>query len=297
MELEQAMNARQNENEHKSKLFMCPPDHFEVTYQINPWMTPDGWNENREKLSAQAHEEWNNLKATYERLGHEVVTIEAADGLPDMVFTANSGIALDGTVLLAHFRHPQRQGEEPHYARFFEGLKEKGLIKNIVAPKKGIVFEGAGDAVWDPYRKHYWVGFSQRSDRSSVDMVAEVFSQKAIALEMVSEQFYHLDVALAPLSRGHMIYIADAFNDKGLAALKDHAGGDDYLVPATAADAEGFAVNAVNLGDDIITAYCSDDLRGRLETLGYRVHVCPLETFKMSGGGAFCLTLKLDYQS
>ncbi|MGD8326990.1 MAG: arginine deiminase-related protein [Sphingomonadales bacterium] len=295
MELETAMNARHSKDNNKSRLFMCPPDYFEVTYQINPWMSPDEWGKNRDKLSAQAKEEWENLKATYERLGHEVITIDAVDGLPDMVFTANSGIVLNGTVLLAHFRHPQRQGEEKYFARFFEGLKEKGLIKKVVAPKEEIIFEGAGDAVWDPYRKLYWVGFNQRSDRSAVDMVADVLGQKAIPLEMVSEDFYHLDVALAPLSRGHLIYIADAFDEKGFNRLKELAG-EDMLVPATAEDAEGFGVNAVNLGDDIITAHCSDDLRTRLEALGYNIHICPLETFKMSGGGAFCLTLKLDYQ-
>lgn len=296
MEMESAQSSLHATQSEKSLLFMCPPDHFEVSYQINPWMTPDGWDENRDTLSAQAHEEWQNLKATYERLGHEVVTIDPAAGLPDMVFTANSAIALNGTVLLAHFRHPQRQGEEPHYQAFFEGLKDKGIIQNIVSPKEGVVFEGAGDAVWDPFRKHYWVGFSQRSDRTSVDMVAETFQQEAIALEMVSEKYYHLDVALAPLSRGHLIYIGDAFNENGLSVLKERAG-ERNLIAATAADAEGFAVNAVNLGDDIITSFCSEELKEQLEAHGYRVHICPLETFKMSGGGAFCLTLKLDYRS
>ncbi|MFZ5608089.1 MAG: dimethylarginine dimethylaminohydrolase family protein [Pseudomonadota bacterium] len=277
-----------------SRLFMCPPDHFEVTYQINPWMTPDHWARNRDALAAQARAEWRQLKETYERLGHEVVTMAPAKGLPDMVFTANSGIVLNGRVLLAHFRHPERRGEEPHFARFFASLVKKGLLEEIIAPDPGIVFEGAGDAVWDPYRRFYWVGHSQRSDRAAVDMVARVFACPAVALHMVRDKYYHLDVALAPLSRGHLIYIPGAFNDHGLEVLKTRAGGAEWLVEAGEEDAAGFAVNAVNLGDDIVTAHCSDALRARLEALGYRVHVCPLKTFRMAGGGAFCLTLKLD---
>lgn len=293
MELQSAMTSLHQENEEKARLFMCPPDFFEVSYQINPWMAPNAWANNRERLSAQARSEWQRLRDTYESLGHEVIVIDPAQGLPDMVFTANSGIVLNGTVLLAHFRHKERQGEEAHYERFFEGLKQHGYIERVVKPSPGIVFEGAGDAVWDPYRKIYWVGHSQRSDRAAVDMVEDVFGKPTVALEMVREKYYHLDVALAPLSRGHLIYIPAAFNDNGLAKLREIAG-EDNLIAANEEDAQGFAVNAVNLGNDIITAHMSDDLKTRVEALGYKVHICPLETFKMSGGGAFCLTLKLD---
>jgi len=278
-------------------LFMCPPDHFEVAYAINPWMDPDHWAANRERLSAAAQAEWANLKATYERLGHRVTTMTPAPGLPDMVFTANAAIVLNGRALLASFRHPARQKEQAHYARFFERLKARGDIAAIHRPVNGEVFEGAGDAVWDPYRKLYWVGYSKRTTREAVDTVAGATGVEAVPLKLVADRFYHLDVALAPLSRGHVIHVPEAFDDAGRAAIAARLDSPDRLIAANAQDIDGFAVNAVNLGDDIVTAHCSDALRARLTELGYRVHVCPLPTFKLAGGGAFCLTLRLDNQA
>src|ERR1700738_4561904 len=65
---------------------MCRPDHFEVSYAINPWMDPaEGADRER------AIEQWEALRAAYVRLGHQVSLIDPVDGLPDMVFAANGG--------------------------------------------------------------------------------------------------------------------------------------------------------------------------------------------------------------
>ena len=49
-------------------------------------------------------------------------------GLPDLVFTANAAVVLDGKALLARFRHPERQGEESIVERAFHRLKAAGFI-------------------------------------------------------------------------------------------------------------------------------------------------------------------------
>ncbi len=36
-----------------------------------------------------------------------------------MVFTANAGLARDGVVAISSFYHPERQGEEPHFRKWF----------------------------------------------------------------------------------------------------------------------------------------------------------------------------------
>uniref|UniRef100_A0A0M3HHX3 Glutaredoxin domain-containing protein n=1 Tax=Ascaris lumbricoides TaxID=6252 RepID=A0A0M3HHX3_ASCLU len=84
------------------RVLMVPPKHFTVEYSINPWMggVVD---------KAKAFEQWNLLKSAIEKEGVEVkpkvLTLEQAQGLPDMVFVCNSGLVLNDKVYLSRFRH------------------------------------------------------------------------------------------------------------------------------------------------------------------------------------------------
>src|SRR6185312_3350793 len=82
-------------------LLMSPPYYFEVSYAINPWMDPTRWSLDARRLSQDEHTGWVALKQRYEALGARVVVKPAAHGLPDLVFTANCAVALDGKVVLA----------------------------------------------------------------------------------------------------------------------------------------------------------------------------------------------------
>ena len=85
---------------------MCPPEYFEVSYAINPWMRPDS------PVDADlAMRQWTALRATHISLGHTVATIKPVPGLPDMVFAANGATVVDGTVLGVRFRHQERAAE------------------------------------------------------------------------------------------------------------------------------------------------------------------------------------------
>ena len=97
---------------HKTVL-MCRPEHFTVSYRINPWMDPT-----RPVDRDRAVRQWEALRATYERLGHTVELLDPVPGLPDMVFAANGGLVVGGRALGARFTHPQRTAEAPaHLAR------------------------------------------------------------------------------------------------------------------------------------------------------------------------------------
>src|SRR5271166_1048187 len=85
---------------------MCPPDHFAVTYAINPWMEPE-----KPTDAANAMRQWARLRRVYLDLGHDVLTIEPLAGLPDMVFAANGATVIGGKVLGARFCYPQRTRE------------------------------------------------------------------------------------------------------------------------------------------------------------------------------------------
>src|ERR1700756_5633482 len=95
---------------------MSPPEHFPVTYAINPWMEPA-----KPTDTGLAMRQWDRLREVYLDLGHQVRTIEPVAGLPDMVFAANGGTVVGGTALGARFRYPQRTAEADAYLAWFRG--------------------------------------------------------------------------------------------------------------------------------------------------------------------------------
>ena len=86
-----APNAAPTRTAQRRRYLMCRPEHFTVSYTINPWMEPA-----KPTDTAKAVAQWQVLYDTYLELGHEVELIDPAEGLPDMVYTANGGFIIDG---------------------------------------------------------------------------------------------------------------------------------------------------------------------------------------------------------
>jgi len=279
-----------------ARFLMTDPSHYAVRYRINPWMRPEVWRADDGALSLRAFAASRRLAGALAGLGAAVEWVPAAADLPDLVFPANAGVALDGKVLAARFRCPERQGEEPLFRRAFERLAARGLLREIVDLPPGCFHEGAGDALWDQTRGLIWTGWGQRSDREAGAAVAAAFGRPVVPLQLASPRYYHLDTCFRPLDGGHILYYPPAFTPAALAAIRTHAA-PDQLIEATDEDAAAFCVNAVNLGADVVMAQAPPPLRERLGALGYRVHEIDLSPFILSGGAAFCMTLRLDLTS
>src|SRR5476651_1304529 len=114
------------------RVAMSPPDFFSVDYVINPWMDPTSWHHSAAELARDAQAGWRQMKAIYESLGATVYLQPPVKGLPDLVFTANAAVVLNGTVLLARYRYPERRGEEAEGAKFFEKLRRQGVVQHVV---------------------------------------------------------------------------------------------------------------------------------------------------------------------
>jgi N-dimethylarginine dimethylaminohydrolase len=275
---------------------MCRPQYFAVTYSINPWMDPAAWSQSGDALHGEALRQWEGLLHAVRRSGATVELVEPENGLPDLVFTANSAVVLDGKALLARFRHPQRQGEEPVYAAAFNALRSRGLIDEVVTLPPGVTLEGAGDCLWDAHRQLFWMGCGFRSGVEAREVVAEQFGVPCVALALADPAFYHLDTCFSPLPCGAVMYYPAAFTTEGLAQIHARVAPTQRIAIA-AEDAAHFAANAVNFGRTIILSSCSETLRGQLKKRGYTVVEAPLTVFQRSGGSACCLTLRLDHQS
>jgi N-dimethylarginine dimethylaminohydrolase len=170
-------------------LLMCPPSYFAVTYSINPWMDPRAWADEGQALHAEATRQWAALHDALNAAGAAIETIVPEAGLPDLVFTANAAIVLDGKALLARFRHPERRNEQPVFAAGFRALQARGLIDELIEMPDGVALEGAGDCLWDRARELFWMGCGFRSDAAAAQVVEEVFGAPCLGLALADPSF------------------------------------------------------------------------------------------------------------
>jgi len=280
----------------KPLLLLTDPAHFEVSYAINPWMQPGTWAADPVGHRGAARRSFQALACALDAAGARLEVMHGKPGLPDMVFPANAAVVLDGAALVARFRHPERQGEEPHFLDHFRALRGRGLLDAVAQFPAGCFQEGAGDCIWDAVRGRFWAGYGQRSTRQAADEVAAFFGRAVTPLELVSPRFYHLDVCFCPLSGGEILYYPPAFSAASLAMIRDVVG-PEGLIEASDEDAARFNVNAVNIDDALVMASASPGLKARLAERGYRVFEVDLLPFILSGGGAYCMTLRLDRRS
>jgi len=259
------------------RYLMCPPEHFAVTYAINPWMRPGEPTD-----AATAMRQWAELRQIYLDLGHDVRTIEPVPGLPDMVFAANGATVVGGTVLGARFRHPQRAGEAGAYLRWF---RDRGYPR-VRVPRQ--VNEGEGDIVCTG--RVLLAGYGFRSDQAAGDEVSEVFGRPVVSLRLVDPRFYHLDTALCVLDPDTAMYYPPAFDDAGRAAI---AAQFAELIEAKDEDAEVLGLNAVSDGRHVVLPVQARSLAGQLRERGFEPIGVDMSEILKSGGGPKCCTLEL----
>jgi N-dimethylarginine dimethylaminohydrolase len=203
---------------------------------------------------------------------------------------------LNGRALVSRFRYAERQGEERHFLNAFERMKDEGHFKEVSQQPKGIFQEGAGDCIWDASRQLFWAGFGPRSSFESLASLKDFFGVPMKALELVSGRFYHLDTCFVPLSNGEVLYYPPAFSKHSLSTIRDYVPAHSRI-EASDEDAARFAVNAVNIGREIVMAEPTERLADELKERCYVVSPVHLRPFIMSGGGAYCMTLRLDLKS
>jgi arginine dihydrolase len=256
---------------------MCPPEHFAVSYAINPWMEPG-----RAVDAARAMRQWERLRALYLELGHDVRTIEPVPGLPDMVFAANGATVADGKVLGARFRYPQRAGEAGAYLDWFRG---HGYAE-VRAPRH--VHEGEGDILMAG--GILLAGYGFRTDPGVAAELTGLFGRPVVSLRLVDPRFYHLDTALCVLDADTAMYYPAAFDDAGRAAI-----GTQFaeLIEAKDEDAEVLGLNAVSDGRHVVLPVQAAKLAAQLRERGFEPIGVDMSELLKGGGGPKCCTLEL----
>jgi N-dimethylarginine dimethylaminohydrolase len=263
------------------RYLLCSPQHFGVLYEINPWM--------RHEVAVDvdvARSQWEALHRTLLDAGAEVELIDQPEGVPDLVFTANAGLAdrTNGVFVPSHFRHPERQPETDVFARWFEA---RGWdVRRLPAD---IDHEGAGDAL--PFGDVLVSGYRPRSDAAAASHLTRLLDVPVRNVELVDERLYHLDLTFCPLDDRRAMCAPLGWDGYGRTVI-------EALVPEPLwledDEALAFCANSVVVDRTVIMPTCPPRVGRILERWGFDVAVCPVDEFLKAGGGCRCLTFALD---
>lgn len=257
-------------------VLMCRPEHFTVSYRINPWMHPEEPTD-----TSLAVRQWEELHRVYLDLGFEVELIDPLPGLPDMVYAANGGFTLDGVAYGARFQFPQRAAEGPAYLDWF---REHGFR----AHEPESVNEGEGDFLLVGERILAGTGF--RSDDSSHDELRRLFGREVVTLRLVDPAFYHLDTAIAVLDEQNIAYLPKAFDAASLGILESLY---PDAITVDDADAAVLGLNSFSDGHHVVIASRATGFAASLRERGYEPIGVDLSELLLGGGGVKCCTLEL----
>lgn len=280
----QATAAATRIQQHRSYL-MCRPEHFVVSYTINPWMEPA-----KPTDTAKALAQWQVLHDTYVTLGHDVHLIDPIPGLPDMVYTANGGFVIDGLAYGAKFRFAERAPEGP---AFMEWFRDYGF--EVAEPVE--VNEGEGDFLLVGDTILAGTGF--RSTGDSHRELGDVFGKEVVSLTLTDPRFYHLDTAISVLDpvegpggveRANIAYLPAAFDARSRGILEERFP-DAILV----ADSDGavFGLNSASDGLNVLISPRATGFEAQLRERGYHPVLVDLSELLLGGGGIKCCTLEL----
>lgn len=268
------------------KVLMTSPDFFKIDYAINAHMTNSSGDLNSIDTD-KAKQQWLSLKDTFTSLNLEVELIPAQPNQPDMVFTANQTLPYfkDNKThfILSNMRHPERQNEVIHFKNW---LTEKNY--SCTSLESSLSFEGMGDALWNYETEEIFGGYGFRTKKEVYTEIEQHINKPIKKLQLISENFYHLDTCLAVVNKDTAFYVPSGFHEDSILTLKQSF---INLIEIPEEEAlKGFAANmCVVNGTDIIIQKNNPNTCEAAMSLGLKIHTIDTSEFMKSGGSVFCM--------
>ncbi len=260
-------------------VLMCPPLHYGIEYEINPWMHRANRVDRRRAL-----DQWRGLQRELVELGIEVELVGQERGVPDMTFTANAGLVLGRTFIPSNFRYHERQAEAGYFSRWFERHGYR-----LLPLRQPHYWEGEGDVLWSA--RGVFAGFRFRTECAALDELEAMLGTPITRLELVDPRFYHLDTCFCPLSERRALFYPPAFSATARASI---GAAFPEAIPVMDADALRFACNALPVDGAIVVNSGCEATVATLARLGYACAETPMDEFIKAGGSVKCLVLTLD---
>lgn len=273
-----------------NKVLLCPPTFFEVREVKNPYM--------RGLLPVdpvRAQHQWDMVCEAFRAAGFTVDLIDPVPELEDMVFAANPVFVgrhprHGRFVVPGRMRYVSRRAEVSHYVDWF---RARGYT--VVDLELGDEFlEGHGDLVWDADGACVWAAHGFRSTCGGVEKFACAMQRMdvpVIPLQLVDENFYHLDACFTPLRPGAVLIYPGAFSEDSLAAIRAHI---PRVYEVDREDALQFVCNGVSANGKFLTPAITHCVREALSRENLEPVVLNTSEFLKSGGSVCCLKLFFD---
>lgn len=262
-----------------STVLLCPPDHYQIEYEINPWM-------NMKNIvdKARVYEEFEQLVEIYKKVGLEVIVMDPQPGLPDMVYTANHGFVIDDIFIKANFKFPQRRKESDHTEKLLKGKGYK--IKKI--PEE-VFFEGQGDLFYRDGK--FFMGHGKRTMKDAHGHIKKIVGEDVITIEVNDPYYYHLDTCFAPLGKGIAVIKPDSFSKDDVAKIKKNF---KKVIEVVEKQENPFMCCNIVAADGVVVAGrgIGKRVKREIEKAGRKVIETPMDEFFKGGGSIKCLTLE-----
>lgn len=261
------------------KILLCPPQYYDIEYEINPWMDVKR-KANKDKVYA----EYASLKQKFDELGIEYSEIEPQPGLPDMVYAANYGFAEGQKFIKANFMYPERRKE----ADFAQEYLEKLGYETLTIPSD-IFFEGQGDLL--KTSNQYFFGWGKRSQPTAKPYLETLLNQPLIDFELINPYYYHLDTCFAPLNDTTVMINQRSFKPEGLKKIYETFAN---VIETSEQDNQFLCCNLVVWEKNIIVGKgITAATVNTLQEFGFTTHQIDTTEYLKGGGSVKCLSLEL----
>ncbi len=277
------------------KVLVCTPDYFDVVDVKNVHMK--GKKVNKKEAATQWEKLWS-VYHTWQNHGilDKVYEMKGAEGMEDMVFTANQSFPwmLNGekVVVVSKMRHARREREVPHFREFYEKIGYK-----ILELKDSVHFEGMGDLIPHYGKNLLYGGYGHRTDPGAYEQISKMLKVPVVLLKLEDERFYHLDTCFLPVDENTVLLTPAAFRKSDLQGLKKLFKNVVEIPDHEAA--EFFALNAHLVNDRkskkkvAVIQKGTKVMKEQLNKLGFQITEIDTSEYIKSGGSCFCMKMML----
>jgi dimethylargininase len=211
---------------------------------------------------------------TLERLGLELVRLEADDRFPDCCFVEDAAIVVGDLAIICEMGAVSRRGEEEAVAATLSEHRQARL-----APPATI---DGGDAIHTGDK--LLVGITERTNLAAVRQLDRILA--AVAVDVVPvpvKDVLHLKSACTPLAPG-LVLISDRF-----AAAEAFAEYERLIVPAE----EDYAANCLWVNGTAVVSRGYPRTKAAVESRGFPTVALDMSEFRKCGGSLTCLSILL----
>lgn len=221
----------------------------------------------------KAREQHEHFCAILAGLGLEVTRLEADESLPDCCFVEDTAVLIDDLVILTNPGAPTRVKEVEAVEKSLHGVKP---LAKILPPG---TLDG-GDVLI--IEKTVYIGLSSRTNPEGIRQFAALAAPKGYAVVSVPVSgLLHLKSAVTYLGNGQVI-LAPAYVDASF--FKEY-----QLLELS--EAEAYCANCLNVNGTILMPEGYEQVKKRIESLGFPVIELDMSEFKKGDGALTCKAL------